>query len=452
MTVTVAGLPFEFIQMSAASGTTGFFFKSTKDAYLYNVGTQALTKVTSPNYPATTVPGSAYLDGTFYVMTPAAQIYGSNLEDPTTWSALNVIVAQMEPDSAVYITRLLNLIVAFGAYTTEFFYDAGNPTGSPLLPYSSAFVEVGCAAAGSVAQIDNTLYFMGVTKQKGRSIYQMQGTTPQVVSDPFIDRILNADDLATVRSYCIRVSGHRFYVLTLVTSAVTLVYDTTTGVWAEWTSSTAQSTKSVTSLTQSGGVATAVVTAHGYSDGDPVTIAGATPSGYNGTFNITYVDANTFTFPASSGLSSPASGTITSQGWTSSYFGATFYAAVGNVDALQFGSTGAVYAMDPSTYQDFGNPVDVRIRTAKTDFGSTERKFCSEIKFVGDKVTSKVYLRYTNDDYQTYSNFIPIDMGTQRSLLNRLGVFRRRAWEVRHTDNTAFRAEALEGTFTKGTN
>ncbi len=43
----------------------------------------------------------------------------------------------------------------------------------------------------------------------------------------------------------------------------------------------------------------ATVTAHGYTTGDQITIEGATPTGYNGTFTITVVDANTFTYPLS---------------------------------------------------------------------------------------------------------------------------------------------------------
>ena len=55
--------------------------------------------------------------------------------------------------------------------------------------------------------------------------------------------------------------------------------------------------------------ATATVTAHGYSTGQQVVIAGATPTAYNGTYTITVVDANTFTYPLTS---APGSNTGTS--------------------------------------------------------------------------------------------------------------------------------------------
>lgn len=69
---------------------------------------------------------------------------------------------------------------------------------------------------------------------------------------------------------------------------------------------------SVSSLTRSGTTATATTaTAHGYLNGDYVTVAGATPSGFNGTVKITVTGASTFTYTVSSGLATPATGTIT---------------------------------------------------------------------------------------------------------------------------------------------
>jgi hypothetical protein len=69
----------------------------------------------------------------------------------------------------------------------------------------------------------------------------------------------------------------------------------------------------LTSLTQSAGTATATTTSpHGYTNGETValTIAGASPAGYNGTIAALITGASTFTYPVNSGLSSPATGSI----------------------------------------------------------------------------------------------------------------------------------------------
>lgn len=61
--------------------------------------------------------------------------------------------------------------------------------------------------------------------------------------------------------------------------------------------------------------AKAVLPAHGFTSGQSVTIAGASPSQFNGTFNITVVDADTFTYFISPAAGA-ATGTITASGNT----------------------------------------------------------------------------------------------------------------------------------------
>jgi hypothetical protein len=68
---------------------------------------------------------------------------------------------------------------------------------------------------------------------------------------------------------------------------------------------------SVTSLTRSGSVVTATMTSHGGSTGQNVTIAGASPDAYNGTFPITVTGASTFTYLFGGTPTTPATGTIT---------------------------------------------------------------------------------------------------------------------------------------------
>jgi len=223
-----------FVQIPDSNHAKSFFLKATTKAFrIYDM---SLTEVTDVDYPETTVPGAAYLDGTYYVMTPNGQIYGSELEDPLTWSGLNVIKAGSMPDSGVAIRRMINYVVAFGTYTTEFFYDAGNPVGSPLLPVTNAIALVGCCQADSIADTENTLYFMGVTRQQGRSIYRFNGTVPEKISTPFVDRVISADGLSEVWAYFVKINGHPMYVLTLKDSAVTLVFDTAMNTWHKWNS------------------------------------------------------------------------------------------------------------------------------------------------------------------------------------------------------------------------
>ena len=438
---------FDFIEQNGVGA--GFVYKNTTNAYYFNGTT--FNAITDVDYPATTVRGIVYLDGTYYVMTPSGSISGSDLENPTSWSALNVIQSRMEPDAGVCLARQLNMVVALSAYSTEFFYDAGNPTGSPLSSFPSAFLEVGCASADSVAQIEQSLFFIGVSKAKGRSIYKLDGTTPNMVSTPSIDRILNNDSLSDVSSYCIKLSGHGFYFLTLRNTGITLVYDYTTGQWAKWTQLALSSTQSITTLVWDiSGKVTAGKTSHGYSDGDCIVVSGSTPSGYNGQYVINVLDANTYTYTLAANPGTYTSGALSAV-YNETYFNMASYTSGSGFDLVQDSTTGSIFAMDAGTYQDGTAPIKFRIRTPKYDAGDNKEKQFSRVEIIGDKVASTSYLRYTNDDYQSWSSFRPIDMSLQRSKLDRQGRGRRRAYDMINYDNQPIRIESLELTVEEGT-
>lgn len=84
--------------------------------------------------------------------------------------------------------------------------------------------------------------------------------------------------------------------------------------------------KAVTSISVAAGVATAVISAHGYGVGRTIALAGATPAGLNGNFEVTaVVDSNTVRFAAPGVADGTASGTITARraplGWVKAYAG-----------------------------------------------------------------------------------------------------------------------------------
>jgi len=175
-----------------------------------------LQKITSLNYPTSTVPGIVNLDDTVYVMGPDGTIYGTNLSDPFTWSANNYIVADYQADRGVCIARNGQNVIAFKSTSMQFFYDAGRYPGSPLLPIVSANQMVGCVAAGSVVNMDNTIVFMATTGAADRYIAMLNGTTPVKISTPAIDRILYS---WTPGSDCyaqnIKTNGHDFEVMVM---------------------------------------------------------------------------------------------------------------------------------------------------------------------------------------------------------------------------------------------
>lgn len=93
---------------------------------------------------------------------------------------------------------------------------------------------------------------------------------------------------------------------TSITSSDGVIYTTTVA------GTVTTNTTTVSSLTRSGSTATAHTSAaHNLATGMTVTIAGAVETDYNGAYEVTVVDADTFTYTVANSPTTPATGTIT---------------------------------------------------------------------------------------------------------------------------------------------
>ncbi len=412
--------------------------------YTFAGGTSPATGTISGSGGRTTVPGIVYMDTYFNVMDTSGIIYTSAGNDATTWPALNFIQAEVEPGVGKCLAKSQNYIIAFKEWSTEFFYDAGNPTGSPLSTVGNGFNLVGCANGDSVASLDGILFWVSQTMQKGRGVHMMLGLQERPVSTPDIERILNLSSLATIYSYGVKIAGHAFYVLTLVDQNITIVYDMTSSMWSQWSSLTLGTPVSVTSINLVGTTATVVCAGHGLNDGDPVNIAGANQPAYNGIFVSSYVDANTFTYQTTAGTTTPATGTITATPYTETYFKYTKYINALGRDLVQHETNGTLCELVETAYSDVGVPVNVLIRTSKIDGGTVNLKRYASLEIIGNKVAANAYVRHSGDDYVTNTKYRPVNLLQTRSVVRRLGADRRRSYEIRHLDFTPLQLSAID--------
>lgn len=222
-------------RFSASLGTPAMQFGNGAASYNYDGTT--LTTISGLNFTGTIVKGWAYLDGTTYVMNTLAEIKGcANLNDPTDWGdILNTIIAQIEPDAGVALAKQLVYVIALKQNSTEVFYDAQNPTASPLGPVQGAKIDYGCVSSDSVQDIDGALFWLATNKSAAAQIVMLQGLKVTVVSSKPIERLLGTADFSSIASFGIKYEGHRFYGLTIKNSNLTLVYDLAEGLWAQWT-------------------------------------------------------------------------------------------------------------------------------------------------------------------------------------------------------------------------
>jgi hypothetical protein len=201
-----------------------------------DLGSGATATCLLNGFPSTNLAvGACYLDTYTVIAGKSGEIYTSNVNDPTTWNALNYITAESDPDTIVGIAKHLNYILSFGQTSIDFFYDAGSFPGSPLAVAPSYKIELGCANGDSIASFQNVTLWVGTSKELGATVYGISGAAPEKVSTPYIDRILNSSNLSDVTSYAIRINGHSFYILTLHDLNVTIVYDLNEKTWYNWT-------------------------------------------------------------------------------------------------------------------------------------------------------------------------------------------------------------------------
>ena len=198
-----------------------------------------LTKIADAQFPGnngkTTTGTFAHMDGYAFIMDTEGAIWNSDLNSITSWTALGYLSANAYPDKGIGVIRYKNQIVAFGRESVQFFYNAGNATGSPLSRIDTATLKVGCINADALAQISDVLFWVGGGPQGGSTVYMYDGTTNRI-SPPEIDfqLLLAGPDnisLTTEKYY-----GRAFVVIKA--NATTYVYCVEEKKWHERTATT----------------------------------------------------------------------------------------------------------------------------------------------------------------------------------------------------------------------
>ncbi|MBA0084067.1 MAG: hypothetical protein HRJ53_03640 [Acidobacteria bacterium Pan2503] len=208
------------------------------NGWIYNMGTGVFSGIASANFPQT-ASSCDFNDSYFLVNDPAVpgQWRKSASNDGTTWGALDLGIAQSNPDPLVRLNVLHGLVVLFGTQSIEFWQDFGT-AGFPYGPIVSATQDVGLVAIQSVAYFMNTLAFLGRTRDGMYRVYTLDGFNPTIISTPDIDDIiedfaLGGTTIADGVGLTYSVRGHHFYQLTFPTANRSFLYDGNAKVWSD---------------------------------------------------------------------------------------------------------------------------------------------------------------------------------------------------------------------------
>lgn len=221
--------------------STGKRFVAVSDGvelWLDEIGGTA-TEVTDGDMPTPHVPQPVELDGYLFLADANTNdLYNSDVDDPTAWTAGNYISAEMVGDHIIMLANHRNYIVAFGNASLEIFWDAAETT-SPLKRNDSGYKNIGYVTG--LAQVGDLTFFVGQDKNKNLAVFRMEGFKVEPVSNEVVNRSLqtltttdNVKSQANLNrnGYCISVDGHTFYCI--VTGQTTWLYDIEEKMWYEW--------------------------------------------------------------------------------------------------------------------------------------------------------------------------------------------------------------------------
>lgn len=231
--------------------------------YIYQFNNQVL----GPNFRVITdeyFPGNApgtlaptfcvFMDTYFLVNDPSTNTYywsnpyyAYSLPDTSTlpydpnvangyWTPLqtNNIIARN--DIILSLIECTNLLWIFGRNSIEVHYDTGNYNTGLFARYNQAIIDMGTAAAGSVAKYATNVFWLGADRTGALGVFRNEGFQPKRISTRGIEQIIQEfNDYSDAIGFTYSHVGHTFYVIQFPSADKTLVYDLVTDSWHQRT-------------------------------------------------------------------------------------------------------------------------------------------------------------------------------------------------------------------------
>ena len=220
---------------------------ATQDIAFTGAGfTGTLDNVTISD-PAVGLPASVgcvwFIDSYFMVSQNGTRHFNiSSPNDGTKWAALDFASKESSPDSLKKGTQAVGQVWLQGDKTSEIWSNTG-AASFPFARITGAKIEVGIYAPATAIAVDNSMLWVGSSKEGNGIVYRAQGFFPLRISTTPIEVMIRAaTDPTNIRAYTYQRDGHLFYVLTGGGLATSLVYDITTKMWHEraWLNSQGQ--------------------------------------------------------------------------------------------------------------------------------------------------------------------------------------------------------------------
>lgn len=202
----------------------------------YLVAPGSVTTIADPEFP-NGVTQCTSIDGYFIVtgLADSEQFFiNETPRNANRWSGLDFASAEGSPDYTIACVACQRELWLFGSSSVEVWVNTGN-ADFPFERSSNVFTEQGCAAAETVVQMDNTVFWLGSGRYGSGIVYKAQGYNPVRISNHAMETTFAGyGDISDAKAFSYQANGHSFYVLTFPTADHTWVYDLATQEWHEW--------------------------------------------------------------------------------------------------------------------------------------------------------------------------------------------------------------------------
>lgn len=200
--------------------------------YIFNKSTNIFAKITDVDFPSPS--DLTFQDGYFIVTEKdTGNFWISSINNGLVWDALDFTTVESNPDYLVGLKSDSSNLWLFGTKVTEVFQNTGNAV-FPFQRLGGAIIETGCAANGTIQEIDNSLFWLGSDENGDAIVWKSNGYSAQRVSTMAIElKISESTNVSESYSWVYHERGHAFYVLQVKGVRTTLVLDVSTGLWHE---------------------------------------------------------------------------------------------------------------------------------------------------------------------------------------------------------------------------
>jgi len=197
-----------------------------------NLATNAFAQISQPGFYGGNQVN--YVDGYFVLNRIGTRQWYISLPNTTTFDPIDYASTTGFSDSLIGIGITRRYVYLFGKITTEVWFNQGNTT-FPFGRLPGSFMQYGCAATNSIAQMDGELYWVAQSPQGQAFICKTANFAANIISTFAINNELQGySTLADAIGYTYELNGHFFYVVTFPTANKTWVYDLSNQQWNEW--------------------------------------------------------------------------------------------------------------------------------------------------------------------------------------------------------------------------